>query len=221
MLARRRCPASRRSSAAAFSAASCATKKARATPTWPGSKRRPRASVSARNSATRSPTSASEQNWSISRLWPRAATRRIEPGWPAPCQNGGCGRLHAGRLDDDVLELPEPAAMAEPRVRGPRLGDDVDRFLEPRLGLLHRGCRSRRIRCGGSPCRCRNRAGRRTAGRGSPPARRAARGCATAAPAPPCRAGSCWCAAPIQVSRLRLAETWPKPVKWCSTMKLA
>ena len=26
--------------------------------------------------------------------------------------------------------------------------------------------------------------------------------------------------APIQVSRLRVAETWPKPVKWCSTMKL-
>ena len=23
--------------------------------------------------------------------------------------------------------------------------------------------------------------------------------------------------APSQVSRLRLAETWPKPVKWCST----
>ena len=26
--------------------------------------------------------------------------------------------------------------------------------------------------------------------------------------------------AATQVSRLRLAETWPKPVKWCSTTKL-
>src|SRR5204863_31813 len=26
--------------------------------------------------------------------------------------------------------------------------------------------------------------------------------------------------APSQVSRLRLAETWPKPVKWCSTTKV-
>ena len=26
--------------------------------------------------------------------------------------------------------------------------------------------------------------------------------------------------APIQVSRFNVAETWPKPVKWCSTMKL-
>src|SRR6185437_16584753 len=45
--------------------------------------------------------------------------------------------LHARRLDDDVLELPEPAAMAERRLRGPGAGDDVDRFLEPRLGFLH------------------------------------------------------------------------------------
>ena len=27
--------------------------------------------------------------------------------------------------------------------------------------------------------------------------------------------------APTQVSRLRVAEIWPKPVKWCSTMKVA
>jgi hypothetical protein len=27
--------------------------------------------------------------------------------------------------------------------------------------------------------------------------------------------------APTHVSKLRVAEIWPKPVKWCSTMKVA
>ena len=46
--------------------------------------------------------------------------------------------LDGRRLDDDVVELPVLALRGEPLVRRPRLGDDVDRFLEPRFGLLHR-----------------------------------------------------------------------------------
>ena len=46
--------------------------------------------------------------------------------------------LDGRRLDDDVVELPVLALPREPLVRRPRLGDDVDQFLEPRLGLLHR-----------------------------------------------------------------------------------
>ena len=46
--------------------------------------------------------------------------------------------LDGRRLDDDVVELPVLAVEREPLVRRPRLGDDVDRFLEARLGLLHR-----------------------------------------------------------------------------------
>ncbi len=46
--------------------------------------------------------------------------------------------LDGRRLDDDVVELPVFAVEREPLVRRPRLGDDVDRFLEARLRLLHR-----------------------------------------------------------------------------------
>jgi hypothetical protein len=42
------------------------------------------------------------------------------------------------RLNHDVVELPEPAAMREPRARQPGFGDDLDRFLKARLGLLRR-----------------------------------------------------------------------------------
>ena len=46
--------------------------------------------------------------------------------------------LDGRRLHDDVVELPVLPLPGEPLVRRPRLGDDVDRFLEPRFGLLHR-----------------------------------------------------------------------------------
>ena len=46
--------------------------------------------------------------------------------------------LRGRRLDHDVLEPPEPAAMGEPRARQPRPGDDLDRLLEARVGFLRR-----------------------------------------------------------------------------------
>ena len=99
--------------------------------------------------------------------------------------------LNGRRLDDDVVELPVLAVEAEPLVRRPGLRDDVDGFLEARLGLPPSECGSWRIRCAGSPCRCRNPAGRRTADRRSPLAPPAAPGCATAARSPPCPAAAC------------------------------
>jgi hypothetical protein len=44
---------------------------------------RPRASHSALNSASRSPTVSVDANWSSSSLQPRAATLHIESGLPA------------------------------------------------------------------------------------------------------------------------------------------
>jgi hypothetical protein len=55
-----------------------------------------RASHSALNSASRSPTVSVDANWSSSSLQPRAATLRIESGPPAAIQTGGCGFCEVG-----------------------------------------------------------------------------------------------------------------------------
>jgi len=44
--------------------------------------------------------------------------------------------LRRRRLHHDVVELPELSAVREAFARHERLGHDLDRFLEPRLGLL-------------------------------------------------------------------------------------
>ncbi len=44
--------------------------------------------------------------------------------------------LRRRRLDHDVVELPEFSAVREALARRERLGHHLDRFLEPRLGLL-------------------------------------------------------------------------------------
>src|SRR6516164_4854519 len=46
--------------------------------------------------------------------------------------------LRGRRFDDDVVELPIFAAMGERLLRGKGLGDDLDRFFEPRVGFLQR-----------------------------------------------------------------------------------
>src|SRR5262245_54948464 len=60
---------------------------------------------------------------------------------------GGAARAHperrvrllpGRRLDDDIVELPEPAAMGPRAVRRPRLEHDLQGFIEARVGLLHR-----------------------------------------------------------------------------------
>ena len=168
----------------------------------------------------RSIASCVEASWSSSSLQPRRATLRIESGLPAAIQIGGCGFCCGRRLDDDVLEVPVLAVMREPLVRrsttsGSARGPPRSARRPPRSG-----CRSSRTRCGGSPCRRRNRAGRRTADRWSRPARPAAPDCARAARSPRCRAAASCVRAATQVSRLSVADTWPKPVKWCSTTKV-
>ena len=90
--------------------------------------------------------------------------------------------LRGRRLDDDIVELPIFAAMRERLVGGPRLEDHVEALRHSAHRPLPSARKSRRTRCSDSLCRCRNRAGRRTADRGSPPARPAAPGCATATP---------------------------------------
>src|ERR1700724_1038311 len=77
-------------------------------------------------------TSVGEAYWPSSRLNPCAATRRIEPSLPAPIQIGG------GGLDNDIFEPPIFSAMREGLVGGPRREDDIEAFVEARIGLLHR-----------------------------------------------------------------------------------
>ena len=84
------------------------------------------------------PSSSGEAYWSRIRLKPRLAARRIEASLPAATQNGGCGCCARRRLDHDVVELPEFSAVREALARHERLGHHLDRFLEPRLGLLRR-----------------------------------------------------------------------------------
>src|SRR6516164_5149268 len=45
-------------------------------------------------------------------------------------------RLRGRRFDDDVVELPEFAAVGERYFRHKGFGDDLDGLLEARLGLL-------------------------------------------------------------------------------------
>ena len=68
----------------------------RVTPTLIGSKTRPRASTSARNSAMRSRICSKEAYWSSNKLKPSAATFRMEAALPAPIQSGGCGFCAVG-----------------------------------------------------------------------------------------------------------------------------
>jgi hypothetical protein len=61
----------------------------------------------------------------------RWLTARTHPDrWPRP--------LHGGRLNDDVLEIPEFAVMGEAPFGSPRLEDNLQAFLEPLVGLLAR-----------------------------------------------------------------------------------
>ena len=46
--------------------------------------------------------------------------------------------LRRWRLDDDVVEPPVLAVMREALLRRPRLQQHLERFLEPRVGFLHR-----------------------------------------------------------------------------------
>src|SRR6266404_9384004 len=57
-------------------------------------------------------------------------------GAPRPHPERRVRLLRGRRLDDDVVELPKPAAMRERRLRGEGLGDDLERFLEARVGLV-------------------------------------------------------------------------------------
>src|SRR5215831_2834916 len=46
--------------------------------------------------------------------------------------------LRGRRLDDDVVELPIPAAVGKRLVGRPCLEDDAEGLVEPRVGLFHR-----------------------------------------------------------------------------------
>ena len=107
------------------------------------------------------------------------------------------------RLDDDVVEVPALAVMREPALARPRLADHVHRLVEPLGRLVWRDAEAGEFVGRDSPCRRRNRAGRSTADRGSPPARRPGSGCARAAPRPRCRAGCARCARRDSASRLQ------------------
>jgi len=48
------------------------------------------------------------------------------------------GLLRRGRLDDDGVELPIFAAVRERLVGGPRPEDDLQAFVESRVGLFGR-----------------------------------------------------------------------------------
>src|SRR5215831_4676 len=53
--------------------------------------------------------------------------------------------LRRWRLDHDVVELPVLAPMAEGLVGGPRLQQDFEALLEPRVGFLHRHAEAREL----------------------------------------------------------------------------
>jgi hypothetical protein len=44
--------------------------------------------------------------------------------------------LRRRRLDDDVVEIPVPAVMREALLRRPGFHDDVERFIETRVGFF-------------------------------------------------------------------------------------
>ena len=115
--------------------------------------------------------------------------------------------LRRRRLDHDVVELPEPAAMREALARDERLGHHLDRFLEARLGLLDRDAEARELVVPVALADAEIEAGRRRSGRASPPARRAAPDCARAARSPRCRAAASWCAWRARSA----ASAWPRP----------
>jgi hypothetical protein len=76
------------------------------------------------------------------RLNPRAAARLIECGLPAATQSGGCGGLRRGRLDDNVLEMPEATLVREALPRRPASPHDFEGFLETRFGFFGRDLKS-------------------------------------------------------------------------------
>src|SRR5213593_3011537 len=53
--------------------------------------------------------------------------------------------LRRWRFDHDVVELPVLAPMAEGLVGGPRLQQDLEALLEPRVGFLHRHAEARKL----------------------------------------------------------------------------
>ena len=86
----------------------------------------------------RRPVSSGEPYWSRISRKPRAAARRIDVSLAAATQKGGCGLLPWRGLHHDVVERPEFALVREPLARRPCAGNDLDRLLVARVGLLPR-----------------------------------------------------------------------------------
>ena len=135
---RRRCAVIRRSTAAAFSSAVSATKKARATPTWDGSKPKPLRQHRRLVGVEPVDRLADRGELVQQQVMPAGGDLADTLGMAGALPERRM-RLLVGRwLDDDVVELPVLAVERKPFVRGPGFGDDVDRFFEAGAGILHR-----------------------------------------------------------------------------------
>src|SRR6185437_7607031 len=50
--------------------------------------------------------------------------------------------LHGRRFNDDIFKMPKTALVRKAATRGPCARHDLDRFLEPRLGLFRRNLKA-------------------------------------------------------------------------------
>src|SRR3989304_3021118 len=86
----------------------------------------------------RSPIASGLAYWSRMRLNPRAAARRIDTGFPAATQSGGCGWCAGGGSPPKSPQLPKRPRRGKTRSRQPRPRDHLNRFIEACLGFLLR-----------------------------------------------------------------------------------
>ena len=157
-------------------------------------------------------TSAGWAYWPSSRLKPFSATWRTERSLPAPIQIGGCGFCAVGGSTTTSSNAQYLPRCENVLVRGPGFDDHVEAFVKARVGLVHSTQKPGELVVAVAvadaeiePAAGQQVERRRLLGQQHRivPGQHDDRG---AEPQGRVRA-------PSQVSRLRVAETWPKPVK--------
>ncbi len=93
----------------------------------------------------RSIASCVEASWSSISLAPRRATLRIESGLPAAIQIGGCGFCRVGGSTMMFSKFQNLPWCENRSLRGPGLDDQLEPFLEARVGLLDRNAEAREL----------------------------------------------------------------------------
>src|SRR5215510_13606795 len=199
-----------------YSAAVVTMLRERVTPTLIGSKARPQASTSALNRTISSPIFSKESNWPSSRLWPSAATFLLDVGLPAPIHNGGWGFWAVGGS----------TATSSNCQYVPRYDHGVSEVQALVITSKHSSKRASASSMGTqNPANSLYRYPLPMPKSTRPPDNKSRVATCSASSTGLCQGSTSTAVprrnvvvrAPIQVNKFKLADTWPKPVKWCST----